>query len=78
MNALLDEESERLFYVAITRAKKALHFFCPQHTDKMSATGWARHLQSFISKGPGLFISESGNYEFQIASPEENLESVVE
>lgn len=70
VNALLDEESERLFYVAITRAKKALHFFCPLHTDNISATGWARHLQSFISKGPGKFISQSGQYEFQITAPD--------
>lgn len=68
VNSLLDEESERLFYVAITRAKKALHFFCPQSTDKVSATGWARHLQSFTSKGTGLFIVDSGQYEFKIDS----------
>lgn len=77
VNSLLDEESERLFYVAITRAKKALHFFCPQTTDKVSTTGWARHLQSFISKGPGLFIADSGQYEFKIESLEKDSSTLL-
>lgn len=66
MNSLLDDEFERLFYVAITRAKRGLYFFCPSSEDELSKTGWARHLQSFISKGSGRFVAESGRYEFQV------------
>jgi ATP-dependent helicase/nuclease subunit A len=66
IHSLLAEESERLFYVAITRAKKTLHFFPPEDQEEISATGWARHLQDFVSKGIGRFQSDRGHYEFTI------------
>jgi len=66
INSLLDEETERLFYVAITRSKKSLHFFCPKNIEEVSKTGWSRHLQSFLSKEPGQYTANSGKYKFEI------------
>lgn len=65
ISRLLSEEDERLFYVAITRAKKTLHFFPPERSEDTSNTGWARHLTDFTSKGPGHYQSKTaGHYEF--------------
>jgi ATP-dependent helicase/nuclease subunit A len=63
---LLAEETERLFYVAITRTKKTLHFFPPNVDHSDFSKGWARHLHPFISRDPGVYRSESGEYEFEI------------
>jgi ATP-dependent helicase/nuclease subunit A len=76
---LLTEESERLFYVAITRARKSLQFFVPQHLENISKTGWAKHFSDFIGRGPGLFSNKAGTYEFQVedaaAAPEQPFAS---
>lgn len=71
INDLLSEESERLFYVAVTRARKGLYFFPPNESQDISATGWARHLQDFLTRGPGKYLSEEGTYEFVIVPIEE-------
>jgi ATP-dependent helicase/nuclease subunit A len=68
---LLEEESERLFYVAVTRARRGLHFFPPKAIDDLSPTGWARHLTPFIEKGEGHFKSDGGRYEFVVMSEEQ-------
>ncbi len=69
---LLSEESERLFYVAVTRTRKGLYFFPPNESQQVSASGWARHLQDFLARGVGQFMSEQGTYEFVI----KDIESV--
>lgn len=67
IDQLLAEEAERLFYVAITRAKRTLHFFPPEDEQQFSPTGWARHLRSFTDKGCGLFRNEGDHlYEFTV------------
>jgi ATP-dependent helicase/nuclease subunit A len=67
ISQLLSEEDERLFYVAITRAKNSLHFFPPADIKSLSNTGWARHLSEFIAHGEGLYQSKSnGSYEFKV------------
>ena len=63
---LLSEESERLFYVAVTRAKKELHFFPPIEPESFSTSGWALHLDKFLSHGLGTFQSENSDYEFSV------------
>lgn len=68
MHSLLLEESERLFYVAVTRAKKSLHFFAPQNEKDQSNSGWAQYLNPFLNREPGLYLSSSGDYEFKIHS----------
>lgn len=66
---LLQDEDERLFYVAITRAKKSLHFFPPESQEHLSDTGWARHLSDFTKNGIGQFKSkDNGSYEFTVES----------
>jgi ATP-dependent exoDNAse (exonuclease V) beta subunit len=78
IHRLLGEESERLFYVAITRARKGLYFFPPNESHTISASGWARHLQDFLSRGVGQFLSEQGTYEFSIKTIESILPSTFE
>ncbi len=74
VHSLLLEEAERLFYVAITRAKKSLHFFCPEQSDQVSDTGWALHLKEFASKAPGKYLEKSNRYEFQVLKELEDRE----
>lgn len=71
VNSLLEEESDRLFYVAVTRAKKSLHFFPPDEGQELSPTGWARHLTHFLLMGPGTFESEDKAYDFKIEKASE-------
>lgn len=64
INLFLQEENERLLYVAVTRAKKMLCFFLnADHLDTNSV--WLKHINRFLREEAGLFEVD-GKYSFLI------------
>jgi ATP-dependent helicase/nuclease subunit A len=54
MNLFLQEENERLLYVAVTRAKKMLCFFLSAEYKKTNSP-WLKHINRFLKQEGGLY-----------------------
>jgi ATP-dependent helicase/nuclease subunit A len=64
INLFLQEENERLLYVAVTRAKRQLCFFL--NTDHLDTNSpWLKHINRFLKKEAGLFEVDN-KYSFLI------------
>jgi ATP-dependent exoDNAse (exonuclease V) beta subunit len=64
MNLFLQEENERLLYVAVTRTKKMIYFFLNSEHQK-SNSPWVKKINQFIGQKTGLY-KVSDKYSFLI------------